>query len=97
MVCAGCKNLDTKKKVAGAANGVKYYCKKHKTYVGGNNDICDKFDKADRDMATYDKLYREGWEWDNDKHSATFYIVIGLLLLVVLLFVFLFNRELFGF
>lgn len=96
MVCAGCKNLDTKKKANGAVSGVRYQCKKHKIYVGGDNEICDKFAKAGRDNDTYNKLYKEGREWDNDNHSPSFYIIIALILLVITLIFFLFNMELYG-
>lgn len=97
MVCAGCKNLDTKKKADGAVSGVRYMCKKHKVYIGGDNEICDKFAKADRDTDTYNKLYNEGRDWDNDRTSPGVYIGVALILLVILLFVFIFNHELFGF
>ena len=96
MVCAGCKNLDTKKKADGAVSGVRYMCKKHKVYVGGDNEICDKFAKASRDTDTYNKLYKEGREWDNDKTSHSTYITIAIILLVILIFVFIFNHDLFG-
>lgn len=97
MVCAGCKNLDTKKKVDGAVSGTRYMCKKHKVYVGGDNNICDKFAKAGRDNDVYNKLYKEGRDWDNDNTSPGVYIAAALVLLVILIFVFLFNRDLFGF
>ena len=96
MVCAGCKNLDTKKKANGAVSGVRYHCKKHKIYVGSDNEICDKFAKAGRDNDTYNKLYKEGREWDNDNRSPSFYIIIALILLVITLIFFLFNMELYG-
>jgi len=96
MVCAGCKNLDTKKKVNGAVSGVRYQCKKHKIYVGGDNKICDKFAKADRDNDTYHKLYHEGKDWDNDKTSPGTYIIVAIILLVITLIVFLFNMDLYG-
>ena len=96
MVCAGCKNLDTKKKADGAVSGTRYMCKKHKVYVGGDNEICDKFSKAGRDTDTYNKLYREGREWDNDKTSPGTYIIIALILLFITLIVFLFNMDLYG-
>lgn len=97
MVCAGCKNLDTKKKVNGEVSGTRYLCKKYKAYVGGDNEICDKFAKADRDVDTYNKLYKEGREWDNGRTSPALYIGVALVLLVILIFVFIFNRDLFGF
>ena len=95
MVCAGCKNLDTKKKVNGDVSGTRYLCKKHKVYVGGDNEICDKFSKADRDTDTYNKLYNEGREWDNDRTSPTTYIVAAIILLIILLFVYFCCPELF--
>ena len=95
MVCAGCKNLDTKKKANGAVSGVRYYCKKNKVYVGGYSPICGKFVKASRDNDTYNKLYNEGKEWDNDKKSASFYLVIGVILLVITVIFYLFNPDLF--
>ena len=96
MVCAGCKNLDTKKKVNGEVSGVRYMCKKHKAYIGGDHEICDKFAKAGRDTDTYNKLYKEGREWDNDRTSPSVYIVAALILLVILFFVYIFNPDLFG-
>ena len=97
MVCAGCKNFDTKKKVNGEVSGTRYLCKKHKVYIGGDNEICDKFAKADRDVDTYNKLYEEGRKWDNDRTSPALYIGVALVLLVILIFVCIFNRDLFGF
>ena len=96
MVCAGCKNLDTKKKIDGAVSGVRYYCKKHKNYVGGNHEICDKFAKGSRDNDTYNKLYKEGREWDNDRTSPGVYIAAAIILLIITLIIFLFNMDLYG-
>ena len=97
MVCAGCKNLDTKKKVNGEVSGVRYFCKKHKAYIGGDNEICDKFAKADRDNDTYNKLYKEGKEWDNDRTAPGVYIGAAIILLIILLIAILFNHDLYGF
>lgn len=96
MACCSCKNLDTKKKVNGVVSGTAYMCKKHKSYVLGCDNECDKYAKASRDADTCNKIFREGKDWDNDRHSATFYIVIALILLVILLLVFLFNSDLYG-
>ena len=82
MACCSCKNLDTKKKISGAVSGTAYMCKKNKTYVLGCNNECSKFAKASR---------------DNDKTSPVTYIVIGLILLVILIFVFIFNHDIYGF
>ncbi len=93
--CSSCKNLDTKKKVNGAVSGTRYYCKKLKTYVGGDMNACDKFTKCYRSVDDCNKIYKEGREWDNDKHSASFYFLIGIILLIILFIVFLCNPELY--
>jgi hypothetical protein len=46
MVCAGCKNLDAKKKSDGKNGGSVYYCKKMKKYIRASDEICKKFDKS---------------------------------------------------
>ena len=93
--CSSCKNLDTKKKVDGACSGAKYNCKKLKAYVTGDTDACQKYEKCYRSTDDCNKIYREGREWDNDKHSASFYFLIGIILLILLIIVFLFNREMY--
>lgn len=96
MTCCSCKNLDTKKKASGAVSGTAYMCKKNKSYVLGCNNECDKFANASRDNDSCDKIYREGKDWDNDKTSPGTYIFIGLVLLIILIFVLIFNHDLFG-
>ena len=93
--CSSCKNLDDKKKVDGACGGAKYNCKKLKTYVSGDTDACEKYEKCFRSNDDCNKIYSEGREWDNDKHSASFYLIIGIILLIITLIVFLFNRDLY--
>lgn len=95
MSCCSCKNLDTKKKVDGAVSGTKYFCKKHKVYVYGNSDICDKFAKCYRDADTCNKIYREGREWDNDKTSPSVYFFFAIVLVIILIIVYLFNPNLY--
>ena len=75
--CCSCKNLDTKKKVDGACSGAKYNCKKIKNYVSGDTDACDKYEKAYRSNDECDKIFLEGKNWDNDKHTAKFYLIIA--------------------
>lgn len=92
MVCAGCKNLDTKKKYDGKAGGSKYYCKKLKTYVRANQDVCSKFDKSyTRDTDEYNKLYKEGTDFDDDGHSPSFYFIVAAILIIILIIVNLVN------
>ena len=93
--CCSCKNLDTKKKVDGACSGAKYNCKKLKTYVAGDMDACEKYEKCYRSNDDCDKIFNEGKNWDNDKHTASFYLIIGIIILVITILVFLFNRDLY--
>ncbi len=95
MVCAGCKNLDTKKKVDGSVSGTKYYCKKNKKYISGSMEVCPKFAKSYRDTDTYNKIYEEGEKWDDDNTSPFAYFIIAIILLIVLALVYLFNPELY--
>ena len=83
MVCAGCKNLDTKKKANGKVSGAKYYCKKLKCYIPASNEICSKFSKSySRDIDTYNKLYEEGIKFDDDNHSFSFYLICTIVVIV---------------
>lgn len=93
--CCSCKNLDAKKKVDGSVSGTKYYCKKLKTYVSGDMDACDKFEKCFRSNDECDKIFDEGKNWDNDKMSGLFYFVIGLILLVITIIMILFNKDMY--
>lgn len=93
--CSSCKNLDTKKKVDGACSGTRYNCKKLKTYVGGDMDACEKYESCYRSNDDCNKIYREGRDWDNDKHSASFYMIIGAILLIITIIMFLLNRDMY--
>ena len=93
--CSSCKNLDTKKKVDGACSGAKYNCKKLKTFVAGDTDACEKYEKCYRSNDECDKIYIEGREWDNDTHTAGFYFIIGAILLIITIIMFLCNRGLY--
>ncbi len=93
--CSSCKNLDTKKKVDGACSGAKYNCKKLKTYIAGDMDACEKYESCYRSNDDCNKIYREGREWDNDTHSASFYFILAFILFIITFIVFLFNRNLF--
>ena len=88
MVCAGCKNLDAKKKSDGKNGGSVYYCKKMKKYIRASDEICKKFDD-------YNKMYKEGLNYDNDGMSGSFYLIAGAILLVITLLVYLFNPSMF--
>ena len=93
--CSSCKNLDTKKKVTGANGGAKYECKKRKAKVSGDMNACDKYASCFRSVDDCNKIYRDGKEWDDDKHSSGFYFLIGIILLIITIIIFLFNRDLY--
>ena len=96
MVCAGCKNLDEKKKSDGKNGGSVYYCKKMKKYIRASDEICKKFDKSyTRSTDDYNKMYKEGLNYDNDSMSGSFYLIVGAILLVITLLVYLFNPSMF--
>ena len=96
MVCAGCKNLDDKKKSDGKNGGSVYYCKKMKKYIRSSNEICKKFDKSyNRSIDEYNKMYKEGLNYDNDRFSGSFYLIVGVALLVITIIVYLFNPSMF--
>ena len=95
MSCCSCKNLDTKKKVDGAVSGVRYYCKKNKTYVGGDAS-CPKYEKGMRSTDDENKIYREGRDWYNDTHSVSYYVFVFVLILIAFAFIYLFNPDLYG-
>lgn len=97
MVCAGCKNLDSKKKSDGKNGGSVYYCKKMKKYIRASDEICKNFSKSYTiDNDNYNKMYKEGLGYDNDSFSGSFYLILGAILLVITLLVYLFNPSLFG-
>ena len=96
MVCAGCKNLDAKKKSDGKNDGSVYYCKKIKKYIRASDEICKNFSKSyTRDNGEYNKMYKEGLNYDNDSLSGSFYLIVGVILLVITLLVYLFNPSMF--
>ena len=96
MVCAGCKNLDDKKKSDGKNGGSVYYCKKMKKYIRASDEICKKFDKSNnRSIDEYNKMYKEGLNYDNDRFSGSFYLIVGVALLVITIIVYLFNPSMF--
>ena len=96
MVCAGCKNLDGKKKSDGKNGGSVYYYKKIKKYLRASDEICKNFSKSyTRDNDEYNKMYKEGLNYDNDSLSGSFYLIVGVILLVITLLVYLFNPSMF--
>ena len=83
MACSSCSNLDESKKKKGAVSGAKYYCKKLKTYVGGDFE-CEKYEKSYmRKNFTCDDIYNEGRQFYDDDKPTSHYVII---LIVILLF-----------
>lgn len=95
MGCCSCKNLDTKKKVDGAVSGVRYYCKKKKTYVGGDFS-CDKYEKGMRSTDEENKIFKEGRDWYNDDRPVSYYLLIFVIIIIAFIIIYLFNPSLYG-
>ena len=89
--CCSCNNLDTKKKASGEASGTRYYCKKLKTYVGGDQPACEKFSTSYRSTNDINKIYNEGKNWSNDTTSVGAYLTILAVLIVLLIILKIFN------
>lgn len=86
----------TRKKSDGKNGGSVYYCKKMKKYIRASDEICKKFDKSyNRSIDEYNKMYKEGLNYDNDRFSGSFYLIVGVALLVITIIVYLFNPSMF--
>ena len=67
-----------------------------KKYIRASNEICKNFSKSyTRDNDEYNKMYKEGLNYDNDSLSGSFYLIVGVILLVITLLVYLFNPSMF--
>ena len=95
MTCSSCKNLDEKKKLDGKVSGRRYYCKKHKCYVGGDNDACDKYQGCYRSNDRCNEIYEEGRDFYNDTHSVLYYVVICIIAILLLIIARITHPELF--
>ena len=94
--CCSCKNLDEKKSAKGAVSGCKYYCKKLKTYVSGDDDSCPKFEKSiTRSTDKCNDIFKEGKDFYNDTHSVGYYGVILLILVIIMILILIFNHDLY--
>lgn len=86
MACCSCKYLDAKKKYKGKVGGAKYFCSKTKTYVYGDSDNCQVFEKSyARKAIDCDKIYEEGKSFYDDDKSVGHYIFILVALAILLL------------
>ena len=95
MACCSCKNLDEKNPAKGVM-GCRYYCKKLKTYVGGDNPECAKFEKSlTRSNSKCDDIYEEGKDFYNDTHSVGYYVVILIFMIVILIIALITGRDLY--
>ena len=67
-----------------------------KKYIRASDEICKNFSKSyTRDNDEYNKMYKEGLNYDNDSLSGSFYLIVGVILLVITLLVYLFNPSMF--
>lgn len=86
MSCSSCKYLKSNDKIEGNVSGCKYYCKKCKGYVLGNN-LCDKFEKDYcRRNFECDLIYLDGKNYYDEKHSISFYIFVLIILILMIIF-----------
>ena len=75
MTCSSCKYLDENKKLEGKVSGSSYYCSNIKSYVRGNQDKCDKHEKAYcRRIFDCDEIYNEGVKFYDDDRPTSYYI-----------------------
>jgi len=93
--CCSCKNLDAKKKVSGKTSGTKYYCKKMKTYVLGNDSACAKYTSSFRKNNDIKKIYDEGKKWSNDTFSVETYLLFLIILIILLIILKITNPNMF--
>ena len=90
--CSECSNLDTKKAIEGKVSGCMYYCKKLKTYVNPSECCCEQFKKTyERSREEQEMIYKEGKNWDDINVSVEFLMVVFVVMLVLGLFMGVFN------
>lgn len=97
MTCSSCKNLNEKKKIDGLVSGARYYCKINKTYVSGDQSICNKYLNSLRNTEKCNKIYQDGIDFYNDVHSVFFYVVLCIIAIIIFLIARFSNPELFLF
>ncbi len=84
MTCSSCKYLNTDKKYEGAVSGCKYYCEKYKAYIDGSQYSCDKYEKHyGRSSYTCDKVCEDGNNFYDDNKSASFYVFVLIIILIL--------------
>ena len=93
--CCSCKHLDEKQKKAGETSGAKYYCKKLKTLVSGDNPACEKFESCFRSNSDIANIYKEGKNWSNDTTSVGGYLILLVILIILLIILRIVNPGLF--
>lgn len=90
--CCSCKYLNENKKIEGRVNGSLYYCSKLKTYVNGASGSCDNyFIDHGRKIYTRDEIYDDGKKYYNDTTPVGFYLVVLIILIILGLFLGVFN------
>lgn len=83
MTCSSCKYLKVNNKYEGALCGAKYYCTKVKKYVDGS-ECCSVYEKTySRSNYECGIIYEEGKSFSDDNKSASYYIFV--LTLIILL------------
>lgn len=92
MGCCSCKYLNENCKKEGKVSGCLYYCSKIKAYVNGASDSCDDYCfEYGRKVYTRDEIYNDGKTYYNDTTPVGFYLVILIILIILGLFLGVFN------
>lgn len=82
-MCCDCKNLEDDKASPGRSTGCLYYCKKHKKNVSAIGEKCDKFESGKRSDSKKKEICRESKLYDDSPMSAMFlFVLLGLLIIL---------------
>ncbi len=92
MGCCSCKYLNENCKKEGKVSGSLYYCSKMKTFVSGASSSCDSYCfEYGRKVYVRDEIYNDGKNYYNDATSPSFYLVVLIILIILGLFLGVFN------
>ena len=92
MGCCSCKYLNENCKMEGKVSGSLYYCSKLKPSVNGASGRCANYciDHG-RKVYTRDEIYDDGKKYYNDTTPVGFYLVVLIILIILGLFLGVFN------
>lgn len=97
MSCCSCDFLDEKKKTDGKVSGARYFCKKNKCYVGGNDDTCANYKSSFRSNSKCDEIFEDGKNFYDDDTSIMQHIIVLIIVVIAFIIIKIFNPDLFPF